>query len=120
MADMVSFDSGPTPITWRADALQRQAEVVHAAAGPRHIELHLNPDVWGVGRPRRSVVEAAAARLGVDPDDLDQSAYVLAGSTTEVIDTLERLREQIGISYLTIPSDYLDEFAPVVDQLARI
>jgi len=118
-ADIVSFASGPpTPLFWRAEALQRQADAVHAAADDRHPELHLNPDIWGVGRPRRVVVEEAATRLGVDPDDLDESAYVLAGSETEVVDRLERLRETIGISYVTIPSDHMDEFAPVVDQLA--
>jgi alkanesulfonate monooxygenase SsuD/methylene tetrahydromethanopterin reductase-like flavin-dependent oxidoreductase (luciferase family) len=119
VADTVSFDSGPIPTLWRAAALQRQVAVVRAAAGERRPELHLNPDVWGVGRPRRTIVEEAAARLGVDPDDLDQSAYVLAGSTAEVIDTLERLREVHGISYVTIPSDHLDAFAPVVDHFAR-
>jgi probable F420-dependent oxidoreductase len=119
-ADIVSFDSGPLdePASWRPEALRRQAEIVHEAAGERAPELHLNPDVWGAGRPRRTVVEEAAQRIGVDPDDLDRSAYVLAGSTTEIVGTLERLREATGISYVTIPSDHIEAFAPVVDQLA--
>jgi probable F420-dependent oxidoreductase len=121
VADIVSFDSGPisTPKSWRAEVLQRQVDAVRAVAGDRCPELHLNPDVWGVGRPRRTIVYEAAARLGVDRDDLDQSAYVLAGTTTEVIDTLERLRQTVGVSYVTIPSDHMEEFAPVVDQLAN-
>ncbi len=105
-------------MSWRADALQHQSDVVHAAAGDHRPELHLNPDVWGAGRPRRAVIDEAATRMGADPDDLNQSGYVLAGTVTQVIDALERLRETVGVSYITIPSDFIDEFAPVVDQLA--
>jgi alkanesulfonate monooxygenase SsuD/methylene tetrahydromethanopterin reductase-like flavin-dependent oxidoreductase (luciferase family) len=118
-ADIVGFDSGaPDPASWTLDALRRKAEVVHEAAGARIPELHLNPDVWAVGRPRRDVLEETAIQLGVSRDDLDRSAYVLAGSTQEIIEYLGRLRETVGISYVTIPSDHMDEFAEVVDRLS--
>lgn len=42
---------------------------------------------------------------------------MLAGSLQEVVDYLGRLRETVGISYVTIPSDQMDEFADVVDRL---
>ncbi len=117
-ADIVGFDSGPPdPRSWTFDALRRQAEVVHEAAGARTPELHLNPDIWGVGKPRRDIVDQAATRLGVDPDDVDRSPYILAGSVHEIVEYLERLRETLGISYVTIPSDQMDEFAEVVDGL---
>lgn len=117
-ADIVGFDSGPPdPRLWSFDALCRQAEIVREAAGARTPELHLNPDVWGVGRPRHAVVDQTARQLGVSPEDLDHSAYVLAGSLQEVVDYLGRLRETVGISYVTIPSDQMDEFADVVDRL---
>jgi alkanesulfonate monooxygenase SsuD/methylene tetrahydromethanopterin reductase-like flavin-dependent oxidoreductase (luciferase family) len=54
-ADIVGFDSGAPDLRSRTiDALRRQAEVAHEAAGLRTPELHLNPDVMGRG--------AAAAR----------------------------------------------------------
>jgi probable F420-dependent oxidoreductase len=119
-ADIVGFNSGPAndPASWTFDALRRQAEIVREAAGTRAVEVHLNPDVWGVGRPRRDVIDEAARRVGVNPDDLDRSAYVLAGSVTEIVDYLHQLRETVGISYVTIPSDHMDEFAEVVDRLS--
>ena len=42
---------------------------------------------------------------------------MLAGSVQQVVDYLGRLRETVGISYVTIPSDQMDEFADVVDRL---
>jgi hypothetical protein len=70
-----------------------------------------------VGRPRHAVVEQTARQLGVSPEGLDRSAYVLAGSVQEVVDYLGQLRETVGISYVTIPSDQMDEFAEVVERL---
>jgi len=58
--------------------------------------------VWGVGS-RREVVDQAARRFGLNTDDLDRSAYVLAGSVQQIVDYLVRLRETLGISYVTIP-----------------
>jgi hypothetical protein len=70
-ADIVGFDSGgPDPRSWSFDALRRQADVVHEAAGARTPELPLKPDVWVEGRPRPAVVDQTAMRLGVSPEDL--------------------------------------------------
>jgi len=107
----------PHPRSWSFDALRRKADLVHEAMGARNPELHLNPDVWGVGRPRHAVVNQTARQLGLSPEDLDRSAHVLAGSMQQVVDYLGRLRETVGISYVTIPSDQMDEFAEVVDRL---
>lgn len=98
--------------------MRRKADLVREAMGARTPELHLNPDVWGVGRPRRDAVEQTARKVGVNAEDLDGSAYVLAGSVQEVVDYLGRLREMVGISYVTIPSDQMEEFAEVVDRLS--
>jgi hypothetical protein len=70
-----------------------------------------------VGRPRREVVSEAAARIGVSSDDLYGSAYVLAGSVQQIVEYLGQLRETLGISYATISSDQMDEFAEVVERL---
>jgi len=43
---------------------------------------------------------------------------VLAGSVQQIVDYLVHLREKLGISYVTIPSDQMDEFADVVQRLA--
>ena len=95
-------------------AARAPASRAHGGCTP---ELHLNPDVWGVGS-RREVVETAARRFGLNTEELDRSAYVLAGSVQQVIEYLVELRETLGISYVTIASDQMDEFADVVQRLA--
>jgi alkanesulfonate monooxygenase SsuD/methylene tetrahydromethanopterin reductase-like flavin-dependent oxidoreductase (luciferase family) len=117
-ADIIGFNSGAVEAdSWTFDALRRQVDVVREAAGTRTPELHLNPDIWGIGS-RKQLVEDAARRLGVSTDELDRSVYMLVGSTQQIVEYLWQLRERLGISYVTVPSDLMDEFAGVVDQLA--
>jgi alkanesulfonate monooxygenase SsuD/methylene tetrahydromethanopterin reductase-like flavin-dependent oxidoreductase (luciferase family) len=97
--------------------LAEKAGLVRAAARSPDVELHLNPDVWAITSDRRRAVDAAAKGAGIDADQLDASAYVLAGSVEQVVDHLETLREATGISYVSIRSDQIDEFAPVVAAL---
>jgi len=119
-ADIVGFDSGPVtldPATWSLRALAEKALLVREAARSSDVELHLNPDVWAVTADRRQVVDVAARATGVDPELLNGSAYVLAGTVEQVIEHLEAVRDATGISYVSIRSDKIEEFAPVVATL---
>ena len=119
-ADIVGFDSGPAtmdPSTWSLSALSEKARLVREAAQSPDVELHLNPDVWAVGANRRQAVDAAARVAGVDANRLDRSVFVLAGTVQQVVEHLEAVREATGISYVSIRSDRVDEFAPVVATL---
>jgi hypothetical protein len=42
---------------------------------------------------------------------------VLAGAAEQVVDHLEMVREATGISYVSIRSDQIEEFTPVVASL---
>ncbi len=44
--------------------------------------------------------------------------YVLAGSRGAIREQLLRYREQLGLTYWTIPVEAMEPFAPIVDQLA--
>lgn len=119
-ADIVGFDSGPAmqdPTSWTLAALAEKARAVRESATSPDVELHLNPDVWEIVDDRERAVEAAAHAVGVDADGLSRSAYVLAGAVSEIVEHLELVREVTGISYVTIRSDRIEEFAPVVDAL---
>jgi hypothetical protein len=45
------------------------------------------------------------------------SPFVVSGSTGEMCEQLIGLRERLGISYVTVPDDLMDAFAPVVERL---
>ena len=58
--------------------------------------------------------------LGLDPRRLaDQDAVtVVHGTPQQMADQLLRRRDALGISYVTVPAETIDAFAPVVELLA--
>ncbi len=54
-------------------------------------------------------------RFHLDPEVLEQTPFALFGSLEQVIDRIERVREQVGISHFVVRDP--DGFAPVVDAL---
>jgi hypothetical protein len=55
----------------------------------------------------------------VDLEDIVRagSPFVVSGSTEKMCERLVGLRERLGISYITVPDDLMDAFAPVVERL---
>ena len=67
--------------------------------------------------------DAAAAELArrwpqLSADDILQTPYLLVGTVEQMAEDLEARRQRWGISYYAIHEPYLDDFAPVVAQLA--
>ena len=63
------------------------------------------------------------ARPRTDGDGSDTGAgpgcpYMFIGMVEQLMETLQRRREQLGISYLHVPFQDIDTFAPVVARLA--
>jgi alkanesulfonate monooxygenase SsuD/methylene tetrahydromethanopterin reductase-like flavin-dependent oxidoreductase (luciferase family) len=69
-----------------------------------------------VGDGADAALDTAVERFGMDRELLEATPFVLIGSVEQVVDKLERLREQIGVSHVTIRD--VDGFAPVVAALA--
>ncbi len=57
--------------------------------------------------------------FGTELKDLARagSPFVVSGPTEEMCEQLIGLRERLGISYVTVPDDLMDAFAPVVERL---
>ena len=66
----------------------------------------------------RGLAEQLAPLFGITADEALASSVVLAGTVDEVCDTLERRREEWGVSYVVVGDDAFDAFAPVVARLA--
>ncbi|GAA2215761.1 LLM class flavin-dependent oxidoreductase [Nonomuraea monospora] len=43
---------------------------------------------------------------------------ILTGTVTEMTDTLRRRRDHLGVSYVSVNAQFMDNFAPVVERLA--
>ena len=89
-------------------------------AGQRFDDLELEIGAYfiAVSDHPREAAEALGKRFGVSADDVLGHPHALVGTITDICDTLRHRREALGISYITVAQRHLDEFAPVVAQLA--
>jgi probable F420-dependent oxidoreductase len=112
-ADIVSLAAAPLA---PRDEVAGMARTLRDAAGDRadDIELAMNLFVVGSEVPpwTREFIGADAATL-IAHDSL----VMLRGSTTEMVDELQRRRETIGVSYVSVNSAFVDALAPVVERL---
>jgi probable F420-dependent oxidoreductase len=93
---------------------------VREAAGARFDELELAALIFKVvvtDRPRTAAEELAAG-WGLTADQVLDSPYFLIGSLAAVVEDVHRLREQHGISYLTVFPGDVEVFAPAAAQLS--
>jgi probable F420-dependent oxidoreductase len=93
---------------------------IREAAGDRFERLEIN--VWlasaGLAGSGNSLLgSTAAAAMGAATVVYD-SPYVLYGTLGSMRDKLQRRREELGISYYTLPSRSMESMAPLVEALA--
>ena len=113
-ADIVAI--GASPQEGEA-GLRERIERLREAAPERFDELELNMNLVAVGdRPH----PAAVARTGMDLEQLARSGspMVLTGSPDRMAEQLQRTRDALGISYVTLSDSFMDACAPVVERLA--
>jgi alkanesulfonate monooxygenase SsuD/methylene tetrahydromethanopterin reductase-like flavin-dependent oxidoreductase (luciferase family) len=92
-------DDGP-------EGLGKQMAVIREAAGDRYDSIEftrLHFDVQVDGKPERT-------QAGRGPS--------LVGSVDEVVEQLQKLREEYDVSYIMVIGPQIDAFAPVVARLA--
>ncbi|MDE0579884.1 MAG: hypothetical protein OXI29_08425 [bacterium] len=67
---------------------------------------------------KRSFAGALAPALGLDTDQALESPHSMIGTVDEVVDKLVRQREELGISYIGLSIESMEDMAPVVARLA--
>ncbi len=119
----VKDDGTVDPSERTETALARKIEWIRQAAEARFKKIELNILISGVviTEDRQQAAEHFArerARPGTTAQQVLASPYLLFGSVDQIIERLQRMREQFGISYFVVGDDYMDALAPVVAQLA--
>ncbi len=104
-------------------ALAQKVEFLREAAGERFAAIELNHGIRKIiiTEDRRQAAEQRArerAATGVTADEILDDPYMFIGTLDYLVETLQRRREQYGISYLHVPFQDLELFAPVVARLA--
>jgi alkanesulfonate monooxygenase SsuD/methylene tetrahydromethanopterin reductase-like flavin-dependent oxidoreductase (luciferase family) len=108
----------PTPAGFGIEDLRQRAAWLTEAAGERDdaIERSVLVQMLHIGPGGDALVNDLGERYGATPELLAGSPFVLIGTAEEVVDKLERLREDIGVSHVVVRD--AEQFAPVVAALA--
>ena len=69
-----------------------------------------------VGADADEQIESTADKFELSRDLIDETPFVLVGSVEQVVDKVERLRSDVGISHYVVRDP--EGFAPVVAALA--
>lgn len=101
----------------RASIAERHRWLVEAA-GDRFADLELSTLVQQthIGDGAEEIRQNMAGRLGKDPSLVDETPFALVGTTAQVIEKLQALREEFGIHHIV--SRDPEDLAPVVAALA--
>lgn len=113
-ADIIALGIPPTEP--EAGVAERIAWI-REAGGSRFDEMELNLNLMAVGQ---QVPRYVAMQMNLTAEGLARAgaAAALTGTTDEMVDTLQRRREKLGISYLAVSDELMEGLAPVVERLA--
>lgn len=112
---------GPEAIaSMSADATEQKLGWVRDAAGDRFddVEISILKFVTIITDDRDTVAGKVGGAMGMDAATLLASPHTLVGSAEQVAEELIEQRERWQGSYVTVQSDAIDSFAPVVAALA--
>jgi probable F420-dependent oxidoreductase len=125
LADIVGFAPSldafgrPRPRSLTIGGLRERVARVRKFAGDREGDIEFN--LWlfdaGVSDAARSFSRSAATMAKRTANALVRSPFFLYGTRASVRELLRERRSELGISYIAIPGQAMDEFAPVVQDL---
>ncbi len=126
-ADIVSLNFnnragviGPDGVqTSSSEETDRKIGWVRAGAGERFdaLEIEIGAYFTFVTDDAKPMVEMFAKTFGLSPEQMKAHPHALFGSVDGICDELQRRRERYGISYVTVPEDAMQPFAPVLAKL---
>jgi probable F420-dependent oxidoreductase len=106
--------------TGLAEATDEKLGWIKDAAGDRldHIELSVTIFLANITDDRESVGAMMGAGLGAESKDILAMPHFLIGTVDELVEDLQLRRERYGISFVIVPGEVAELFAPVVSRLA--
>ena len=105
--------------TLDAARVREKVDLVVKAAGNRADEIELNVLVSFavVTNERQATAEALGHAFGVSAQQALGASFMVIGTVDQIVEDLQRRREELGISYVVFGDGWQD-VAPVVDRLA--
>ena len=110
-------DGTPSGGGFAIDEVRLRADWLREAAGERNSEIERSVLVQRTAIGTAAVAEMRAdPRLGQYESIIDDTPFMLLGSVEQVVDKLERLRADLGVSHFVVRDP--EGFAPIVHALA--
>jgi probable F420-dependent oxidoreductase len=105
--------------TGLAEATDEKLGWIKESAGDRlgSIELSVTIFLANITDDRESVATAMAAGFGSEPADVLEMPHFLIGTADQLVEALQRRRDRYGISFVIVPGEVDEVFAPVVARL---
>ncbi|MDQ2943259.1 MAG: TIGR03621 family F420-dependent LLM class oxidoreductase, partial [Candidatus Dormibacteraeota bacterium] len=105
--------------TGLAQATDEKLGWIKEAAGDRLSEIELSVDIFvaNITDDRDAVVAALSAGIGFEPHQVLETPHFLIGTVDQIVEDLQARRERYGISYIVLPGEVAESFAPVVERL---
>ncbi len=106
--------------TMTEQAVVDKVAIVAEAAGDRidHIEMNIRTFFVSVTDDRAARLAATAQMIAVEDEMIAASPFALIGSPAKIVEDLLERRERFGFSYIIVGGENIEEFAPVVAELA--
>lgn len=107
----------PQPGGFAIEDVRRRNEWLDSDAGDRlsDIERSILVQTTHIGAGADAAIEAVAEQYGFDRGTVDESPFLLLGSLDQVVDKLERVRDDLGVSHVVVRD--AEGFAPLVEAL---
>jgi probable F420-dependent oxidoreductase len=106
--------------TGKSEATEEKVGWIREAAGGRFDEIELSVTIFVTTITDEREVLAAGMAAGFELEVADVLAipHFLIGTVDEIVGDLEARRERFGISYVIVPGEVVESFAPVVERLS--
>ena len=112
-------DGTPRQSGYHRSALVDRISRLHHHAGRRaqQVELSIIITELHIGTPVETISSDVAERTGLQPQEIQDSPFVLVGRIEEVAEEVRRIRTDLGVSHFVVTD--AEAFAPVVGVLRR-
>ncbi|AKU17248.1 LLM class flavin-dependent oxidoreductase [Luteipulveratus mongoliensis] len=112
-ADIIALGAGPLATR---EEVRGVADGLREKAGDRAQDIEISMNLFSAGDDVPGWVQNA---IGIDAQTLieQDSLVLLRGSPDQMVEELQRRREEIGVSYVTVNQAGMQAMAPVVDRL---
>lgn len=106
-------------VTALPQAIQEKVAWVREAAGERFEQLEFSSTIFitSVTDHAEDVAHGIGKRLGLTTEQTRNCVHVLVGSVEQIVEELQKRREQFGFSSVEIQDDHMEVLAPVVCRL---